>query len=258
MLWKEDKWADSGKKIQGCSDLLAVFLLFCVLPVGIFVYYCSKKNCFLPKVIIYDSWRTLFIHIDLSVFRESCVFPSPATGLRGLGLGLVVGFSGYFCHLEWVFFKQKVESRLCLPSWPQTCKDSQFFFTSRKLVYSFPSPPRHTYIHNTAPAHGKASLTLQHTASPKGVERTLLSVAAFLFLFMPVCGVCSHENSLITACLAIRSMNTLAVPQDGVSTACLSLTAERGAERQGDSRVAEFYLVWEEAEEGLLECHQIL
>lgn len=49
-------------------------------------------------------------------------------------------------------------------------------------------------------------------------------------------------------------MNTLAVPQDGVSTARLSLTAER----QGDSRVAEFYLVWEEAEEGLLECHQIL
>lgn len=53
-------------------------------------------------------------------------------------------------------------------------------------------------------------------------------------------------------------MNTLAVPQDGESTACLSLTAERGAERQGDSRVTEFYLVWEEAEEGLLECHQIL
>lgn len=52
-------------------------------------------------------------------------------------------------------------------------------------------------------------------------------------------------------------MNTLAVPQDGASTARLSLTAERGAE-QGDSRVAEFYLVWEEAEEGLLECHQIL
>lgn len=63
----------------------------------------------------------------------------------------------------------------------------------------------------------------------------------------------SHENSLITACLAIRSMNTLAVPQDGVSTACLSLTAELGGERQGGSRVAEFYLMWEEeAEEGLL------
>lgn len=75
------------------------------------------------------------------------------------------------------FFKQKVESRLCLPSWPQTCKDSQFFFTSRKLVYSFPSPPRHIYIHNTAPAHGKASLALRHTASPKGVERTLLKTA---------------------------------------------------------------------------------
>jgi len=54
-------------------------------------------------------------------------------------------------------------------------------------------------------------------------------------------------------------MNTLAVPQDGVSTACLSLTAELGGERQGGSRVAEFYLMWEEeAEEGLLWCHQIL
>lgn len=47
-------------------------------------------------------------------------------------------------------------------------------------------------------------------------------------------------------------MNTLAVPQDGVSTACLSLTAELGGERQGGSRAAESYLMWEEeAEEGL-------
>lgn len=67
--------------------------------------------------------------------------------LRGLGLGLLVGFLEYFCHLEWVFFKQKVESRLCLPSWPQTRKDSQIFFTSRKLVYPFPSHlDVHTFI----------------------------------------------------------------------------------------------------------------
>lgn len=71
--------------------------------------------------------KELFIHIDLSVFRESWVFPSPSAGLRSFGLGLVVGFFGHFCHLEWVFFKQKVESRLCLPSWPQTLQKQPIF-----------------------------------------------------------------------------------------------------------------------------------
>lgn len=156
-----------------------------------------------------------------------------------------------------VFLNKKLNHASVFPAGLRLAKNSQFFFTSRKLVYSFPSPPRHTYIQHPTPAHGKASLALQHTASPEGVERTLLSVCRLLVSLYACLRVCSHENSLITACLAIRSMNTLAVPQDGVSTARLSLTAERGAERQGDSRVAEFYLVWEEAEEGLLECHQI-
>lgn len=191
MLWKEDKWADSGRKMQGCSDLLPPFLCqweYLYIPVQ------RKTACFLPKEIIYDAWRTLFIHIDLCVFRESCVFPSPAAGLWGFGLGLVVGFLGYFCHLEWVFFKQKVESRLCLPSWPQTCKDSQFFFTSRKLVYSFPSPPRHTHIHTTAPAHAKPP-------SPSSTQHLLKVLRGLYSAVPPPC----FSLCLSAGCVAMKT-----------------------------------------------------
>lgn len=196
---------------------------------------------------------TFYSHWLICVYRQVGFFLLLVQDFGVWGWGWLWVFLDISATCSGFSLNKKLNHASVFPAGLRLCKDGQFFFTSRQLVYSFPSPRQNIYIHNMAPAHEKAPLALQHTASPKGVERTLFSIATFfLFLFLPVCGVCSHENSLITACLAVRSMNTLAVPQDGVSSACLSLTAELGGERQGGSWVAEFYLLWEEAGEGLL------
>lgn len=129
-------------------------------------YLCTnaqrKAGCFLPKVIIYETWRPHFIHVGLPVFRAVFLLLIQDLAFR-LGAGQRGVFSGHFCHLEWVFFKQKVESRLCLPSWSQNSAKTANF-SSLPGNGLIPSPP-HLEIHPSiawllprADPHSTASL----------------------------------------------------------------------------------------------------
>lgn len=126
-----------------------------------------KTACFLPKVIIYDIWRTVFIHIDSSVFRESGFFLLLVQDLGVWGWGWLWVFLDISATWSGFSLNKKLNHASVFPAGLRLCKDSQFFFTSRKLVYSFPSPPWNIYIRNTAPPHETAPLALQHTASPQ-------------------------------------------------------------------------------------------
>lgn len=133
----------------------------------LYVTVQRKTACFLPHVIIYDIWRNLVFTLTCLCLEKVGFFLLPVQDLGVSGWGWLWVFLDISATWSGFSLNKKLNHASVFPAGLRLCKNSQFFFTSRKPVDSFPSPPRNIYIHNTAPPHEKAPLALQHTAFPR-------------------------------------------------------------------------------------------